>query len=126
MEHYSLHIEPTSITPACQLDFNNGVLDFKGRSSPCSSREFYSPIIQNIEGAFNGGNNTLTANFAFEYFNTSSSKCLFDLLKRLARYKNEGADVIINWFYEEEDEDMKEAGEDYEDILGVGFNYIPM
>ncbi|MFK7952088.1 MAG: DUF1987 domain-containing protein, partial [Ekhidna sp.] len=84
------------------------------------------PIIQNIEGAFSGGNNTLTANFAFEYFNTSSSKCLFDLLKRLARYKTQGADVIINWFYEEEDEDMKEAGEDYEDILGVGFNYIPM
>lgn len=126
MEQYSLHIEPTGTTPFCQLDFTRGVLDFKGRSSPCASREFYHPIIENIENAFETGSDTLTANFRFEYFNTSSSKCLFDLLKRLAKHKSKGAEVTINWFYDEEDDDMKETGEDYEDLLGVNFNYIPM
>lgn len=121
-----LRIEPTKSTPYCQLDLSEGILDLRGRSSPSSSIEFYSPIIQNVESAFQNGTSTLTANFNFEYFNTSSSKCLFDLLKKLAAYMSKGADVIINWYYEEEDEDMKETGEDYEEILGLSFNYIPV
>ena len=40
--------------------------------------------------------------------------------------QNNGADVIVNWFYEEDDEDMRETGEDYEEILGLNFNYIPV
>ena len=123
---YLVKIEPTRITPYFKLDLASGIMDFKGRSSPCASREFYYPIIERIENAFREGTNTLTANFAFEYFNTSSSKCLFDILRKLARYKTEGANVVVNWYYDEFDDDMKETGEDYEDILGMDFNYIPI
>ncbi len=126
MEAKTLKIESTKITPFFQLDLEEGIMEFRGRSSPCASREFYFPIIQKLESAFSTGTSTLTANFAFEYFNTSSSKCLFDILKRLATQKNNGADVVINWFYDETDDDMKETGEDYEDLLGVTFNYIPV
>ncbi len=121
-----MKIESTRSTPFFQLDLDNGTMDFKGRSSPCASQSFYNPIIQRIEDAFKKGTKSLTANFAFEYFNTSSSKCLFDLLKRLAQFKNGGANVVINWMYDEFDDDMKETGEDYEDILGVTFNYIAL
>ena len=126
MEIHSLKIESTSITPSCTLDWNNNILNFKGRSSPCSSTEFYKPITEKIVTAFNQGRKSLTANFEFEYFNTSSSKCIYDLLKKLSIAQSKGADVIVNWFYEEDDEDMKETGEDYEEILGLNFNYIPI
>ena len=86
--------------------------------------EFYYPILSSLDKAFTQGATSFTANFAFEYFNTSSSKCLFDILKRLAQFKNQGMDVRVNWFYEEYDEDMKETGEDYEDVLNLSFNYI--
>jgi len=124
MEHLSFRVRPTKVTPYCKLDLAKGVLSMKGRSSPESSLKFYSPIIKRIDKSFSLGNDTLTANFKFEYFNTSSSKCIYDLLKKLAQEKQNGAQITINWFYEEGDEDMKEAGEDYEDILGVSFNYI--
>lgn len=127
MKETILKIEPTSVTPFFQLDLKNRVMKFKGRSSPSDSRSFYYPILRKIEDLFRKKSAySLTVNFAFEYFNTSSSKCLFDILKRLANYKLNGADVIINWFYDEYDEDMREAGEDYEDVLGVKFNYIPI
>lgn len=126
MEKYSIQIEPTSITPFCKLDLTNNVLAFKGRSSPCSSLDFYNPIIENVDQAFRQGKDTLTANFEFEYFNTSSSKCIYNLLRRLANAKGDGANVIINWFYEEDDDDMRETGEDYEEVLGLTFNYIPV
>lgn len=119
-------IEPTQVTPLFHLDLRSGTLEFRGRSSPSASQSFYRPILHTIEDAFEKGTRTLTANFAFEYFNTSSSKCLFDILKRLAAFKNSGANVTINWMYDEYDDDMKETGEDYEDILGVSFNYIPI
>lgn len=120
----SLLIEPTSITPFVQLDAREGLLAFRGRSSPSASLEFYYPIISSLDQAFINGTTSLTANFAFEYFNTSSSKCLFDILKRLAEFQRSGMDVNVNWFYEEDDEDMRETGEDYEDVLGLAFNFI--
>ena len=126
MEQLSFRIKPTKITPYCKLDLAKNTLSMEGRSSPESSLKFYNPIIKRIDKSFLKGNTTLTANFKFEYFNTSSSKCIYDLLKRLAHHKRNGAEIIINWYYDDGDEDMKEAGEDYEDILGMAFNYIPV
>ena len=64
-----------------------------------------------------------TANIAFEYFNTSSSKCLFDVFKRLSKIEDSGKTITINWYYEEGDDDMMEAGEDYSDLLDLDFNF---
>ncbi len=59
-----------------------------------------------------------------EYFNTSSSKCILDVFKKLENLKKGKSDVVINWYYEEDDEDMLEAGEDYESIIKVPFKMI--
>ncbi len=42
--------------------------------------------------------------------------------KRLETIHRQGNQVIINWFYEEDDEDMREAGEDYQAIVNLTFN----
>ncbi|MBO7596417.1 MAG: SiaC family regulatory phosphoprotein [Bacteroidales bacterium] len=34
------------------------------------------------------------------------------------------AEVVINWYYEEDDEDMLEAGEDYQSILKLPFKMV--
>jgi hypothetical protein len=46
---------------------------------------------------------------------------LLDLFKRLETISNK---VVINWYYEQDDEDMLEAGEDYEAIINVPFKMI--
>ena len=56
-----------------------------------------------------------------EYFNTSSSKCLMDLLKRV---EQSAAEATVLWYYEEDDEDMLEAGEDYDAIIDMPFRLI--
>ena len=35
-----------------------------------------------------------------------------------------GNPVEINWYYEEDDEDMFEAGEDYQSIINLNFKMI--
>ncbi len=106
------------------FDPEEGILELKGRSSPENAIQYYQGLLTNLEEFADSDNDIFVANFAFEYFNTSSSKCLFDVFKRLNRMQDNGIQVTINWFYEEDDEDMMEAGEDYSDLLDLDFNFI--
>lgn len=117
-------IEPTRTTPLVKFDPDEGVLEMKGRSSPENSIEFYQRIIDGLDAFASTGSAEFTANMAFEYFNTSSSKCLFDVFKKLSKIQDSGKKITINWYYEEGDEDMMEAGEDYSDLLDLDFNFM--
>lgn len=69
------------------------------------------------------GGRSLKATFDFVYFNTSTSKCLYEILKKAKSYQIAGNEVDINWFYEEDDDDMKEVGEDFADLLDLPFHF---
>jgi hypothetical protein len=57
-----------------------------------------------------------------EYFNTSSSKSLLDVFKKLEDLHNSGkSKVSIHWYYIQEDESMEEAGQEYQLLLGLPF-----
>ncbi|MEO9964505.1 MAG: DUF1987 domain-containing protein [Reichenbachiella sp.] len=119
-----LIIRPTRITPLIYFDPNRGLLELRGKSSPENSIQFYSQLISDLEEFARNSKQNLIANFKFEYFNTSSSKCLFDIFRKMNAVKENGFELSINWYYEEDDEDMLEAGEDYADLLGIEFNYV--
>ncbi len=84
---------------------------------------FYQRIYDTIDQYFIN-EQTINVHLLFEYFNTSSSKCIFVLFRQLKKYVDDGYDVNINWFYEEDDDDMLETGEDYADIINVDINMI--
>ena len=117
-------IEPTRVTPLISFDPATCVLELKGRSSPENSIQFYQKVLDILDQFESSENPKLTTNFSFEYFNTSSSKCLFDVFKRLSNIESSGKEIVINWYYEEDDEDMMEAGEDYADLLDLKFNFL--
>lgn len=119
-----IFLEPTRVTPLISFDPQEGILEMKGRSSPENAIQFYQGLIQNLDEFIETDAEGFVANFAFEYFNTSSSKCLFDVLKRLSKMAENDIDLTINWYFEEDDEDMMEAGEDYSDLLDLDFNFI--
>jgi hypothetical protein len=62
--------------------------------------------------------------FKLVYLNTASSKLLLDVLMKLEQLKEAGHDVLVRWYYPEDDEDMQEAGEEYADIVDVPFEQI--
>ena len=120
----SLSIEGTNKTPSIKLNPENGVIEIKGRSIPENSIEFYRPIVEWLDEYAKNPNKKTTVNVQLEYFNTSSSKCILDIFKKLESLKKARNEVIINWYYEEDDEDMLESGEDYESIIRVPFKMI--
>lgn len=117
-------IEGSAKTPTVSFDPDNGIMELKGRSIPENSIEFYKPVVDALDEYSKNPKEVTKVNIQLEYFNTSSSKCILDLFKKLENIHKEGKEVVINWHYEEDDEDMLEAGEDYQAIIKVPFKMI--
>lgn len=116
-----LKIEGSAKTPTIEFK-GSGELLLKGRSIPENSIEFYKPILDWIENYGGTPQDKTIVNVQLEYFNTSSSKCILDVFKKLETLSDTAID--INWYYEEDDEDMLEAGEDYQAIIDIPFKMI--
>ncbi len=122
-----LELIGTAKTPTVNFDSQSGVLVLKGRSIPENAIEFFKPLVDWLDNYSNQSKMITKANIQLEYFNTSSSKCILDIFKKLESInKQDDKEVIVNWYYEEDDEDMLEAGEDYQSILKIPFEMIPI
>ncbi|MCC6840326.1 MAG: DUF1987 domain-containing protein [Flavobacteriales bacterium] len=119
-----IQLEGTPKTPTVHFDGGSGLLQLRGRSIPENSIEFYKPLIEWIDQYARSPKATTQLRVQLEYFNTSSSKCILDLFKKLEQLRNAGNDVQVLWHYEVDDEDMLEAGEDYQAIINLPFTMI--
>jgi len=120
----AISIEGTPKTPTVNFNAESGLVEIKGRSIPENSIEFYKPLVDWLEEYLANPASLTNVNIQLEYFNTSSSKCILDVFKKLEAIYKSGNEVIINWHYEEDDEDMLEAGEDYQSIIKIPFKMI--
>ena len=83
----SISIEGTPKTPTVNFDAGTGIVEIKGRSIPENSIEFYRPLVEWLDSYSNEPQNLTTVNIQLEYFNTSSSKCILDVFKKLEAIK---------------------------------------
>jgi hypothetical protein len=123
----SLIIEPGVKTPFISFVAESGMLEMKGRSIPENSVEFYRPMFEWLDLYSKTPAAKTELRVQLEYFNTSSSKCLLDIFRKLAQINaSSKSAVTVKWFYEEQDEDMKEAGEDYQTLVTIPFSFEKM
>ncbi len=112
-------------TPYINFDSVSGNFELRGKSIPENSVIFYKPMMEWLETYILNPASKTSLNIQLDYFNTSSSKCIVDLFKKLEFIiKNAKGEATINWLYNEEDEDMQEAGEDYQSIIKIPFNLV--
>lgn len=122
-------MEPISIkdfnkTPAMNFDNTTGKLEIKGISIPENSKEFYAPFLDWINQYMANPHKSTMMNIQLEYFNTSSQKFILEILKKIELLFNDGHEAVINWYVEENDTTMTEAGEYYQSIIRMPFNII--
>ena len=123
MATYSSEQSPK--TPYVNFDSGNGSFELKGKSIPENTIAFYKPLFEWLDNYSQSPAPITTLNIQLDYFNTSSSKCIVDLFKKLELIvKNGKGQAIINWLYDENDDDMLEAGEDYKSIIKLPFNLV--
>lgn len=116
----SLKIAGSPKQPTIELS-PNGILRIEGRSIPENAVEFYTPIMDWIKGYAATKPAKTIMEVKYEYFNTATSKCVLEIFKRLGKLVQEGCDVKVVWFYQIDDEDMLEAGEDFREVAKIPF-----
>lgn len=122
-----LSIEGQEQSPEINFDPNTGLLQLSGRSIPANPVEFYAPVLEWIEQYTASPASTTTLRVNLEYFNTSSSKKMWDIMKQLKALQDQNKTVVkVEWHYEEDDEDLRDAAIEYEKILGLDFKLIPI
>jgi len=123
----------TDISPEIILSPDENRFVISGNSAPEDVRELYYPVLEWMK-EFNSllkKNNPYTDKkpllfkLDLEYFNSSSAKFLFDIFTHLKEISNDGVPVVIEWHYDPEDTDLREAGEDLAMLCEIEFKYCP-
>lgn len=128
-----LKIDKTTATPKIEFDIANNNFTLEGCSRPEDVRDFYAPIIEWLTRFKESVDDELKSTYAlepvvfkfkFDYFNSSSAKFILDILVLINLVHAEGLNMRIDWFYDENDEDMKEVGEELSEVVDFPFEYI--
>ncbi len=134
LQMLKLHIEQTPNTPEIILSPDENIFLIRGTSSPEDVRALYYPVIEwvrifvddVIDGEYKIFNKKTPLDFHIDlaYFNSSSAKFLYDILSELKRIPAETCPVVVKWYHDVEDIDMKDAGNDIATLVEMEFIYI--
>ena len=112
-------------TPNVKLCVSQGLIEISGHSAPINSHEFFQPIKEWVEEYVKAPKSQTNVNINFNFFDTGSSRWFINILQILHNiYKVNNQDVTISWFYDKDDDDMLEAGYDFEAIVKIPFKMI--
>ena len=117
-------LEGTKKTPEVTLD-PMGKIKMRGRSIPEDPSKFYEDILGWIMQYCSAPKDTTKVEIELEYFNSGSAKYVLQILRELSEIKqSQNKELIVNWYYEEGDDDILERGEYYASILELDINFI--
>lgn len=119
----ALRIEPTDSSPEIVLDQLGNRFEISGKSLPEDVTLFYQPVLDWLEEYRKNPKPFTRFYFKFSYFNTASSKIILDIMLLLEEMKEDGHGVLIKWISLATDEDMQEAGREYQKIVDLPFEH---
>ncbi len=116
----NIFIEQTSKTPRVDFNAQTGFMLIAGISIPENTVDFYRTLISWINEYALSPLPETTLVLKLEYFNTSSSVVLLDMFKILSKVIG----AKVHWYYESDDVEMEEVGEDYANMIDISFKLI--
>ncbi len=120
----NLKIEATRQTPGIHFDCKAGVFHIFGQSYPEDTNEVYRPIFEWLSDFELEQGKQYIVKINMKYYNTASSKKLFELLRAFNKLYRDNYLFTVQWCYNKEDEDILESGKYFEDLTELPFEYI--
>ncbi|MBK8805920.1 MAG: DUF1987 domain-containing protein [Bacteroidales bacterium] len=118
-----LRIEGTKYTPEIIFDCTNKHFSISGNSRPENADAFFKEVFNWFE--INGEEvmklDAVGLIIDLEYFNSSSSKQILNILYKL-EYLNPN-NTVIKWYYDDEDEEILDAGKEFEEVTSLSFEF---
>ena len=102
---------------------SSGIFKIIGSSFMENPLHFYEPLFEWI-GEFMKSGKAIELHLLPDYYNTSSAKCVDRLIRTLKSYKDTGNQAKVFWYYEENDSDNLDDGEDYQALVDIPFEII--
>jgi hypothetical protein len=116
-------IIPTKNSPEIIMN-PDGFIKIRGRSIHENVNLFFVPVSSWITEYIENPADITCVEMKLEYFNSASAKVFIQLLQKLTYVHLKNKKLILNWYYEEGDDDILERGEYFASILDIPFNFI--
>ena len=100
-------------TPAVSFNTDYKNFEINGISFPEDSKQFFQPLLNYLKEHGAAVADGTIFKFKLDYFNTSSARCILDLMLEIDRIHSAGVDISILWYYSAGDDEMREVGEEY-------------
>lgn len=117
-----VEIDRTVKTP--EVHFSSGMVSISGRSILEDSKLFYHPLTSLMENYSRCNGRIKQIDLSFEYLNGSSTRCLLSMIRVLEKVYAQDSNLVINWYYEEDDDNMKEMGQVFKSLTHLPFNIL--
>jgi len=112
----NLYIAPTPSSPEVDFKFDQHLLALRGESYPENAAAFYGDIIKRLRAYLAGcTGQRIAVNIALAYFNSSSTKMLFNMIEAFSEAVEAGNMVHLTWYHDEEDDTILEFGQELSD-----------
>lgn len=123
-----LKIEATKFTPKIHFEPSSNIFLISGFSLPENVSDFYTPVLKWLDQFSNEVDNkdTDSVKFTFRlvYYNSGSFKAIINILLKLVNITKKSVNVHIDWYYDEDDNQLKDIGEELSQLVGLPFNFI--
>ncbi|WP_419897523.1 DUF1987 domain-containing protein [Roseomonas sp. USHLN139] len=121
-----IRLEATERSPKVDFDFAEGRFALEGEAYPEDAAAFFGPLLQALKQHLQAApGSAIRFDVNLCYFNSSSAKALMNLFMLLEEAAAAGAAISIGWHYQEGDDSLQEAGEDFSaDFVHARFEMI--
>ncbi|MBP2231470.1 DUF1987 domain-containing protein [Azospirillum agricola] len=120
----SLRIEATSCSPLIDFDAEAGTLRIEGESYPENSFDFYAPVFSWLEDFLKEPAPAVVLDIGLSYLNTSSIKCLIDVLEMLDTANAQGRPASVRWHYDRDNDRALDMAEEFKEDVTLPFDIL--
>ncbi|MBR6279619.1 MAG: DUF1987 domain-containing protein [Bacteroidales bacterium] len=120
----TISLQATADTPGVELDKEQGLFRFEGKSLPEDVLKFYGPVQKWFNEYRQDPNPNTEIVFNLDYFNSSSARIIVKILIGLENIHAVKSNVHISWYYSENDELMYDRGMELKSVLKLPFDMV--
>jgi hypothetical protein len=119
-----LNIPMTASSPLVRFEPESCTLRIEGESYPENSFEFYEPILTWLKDAL-ASLDSLCLDIDVSYMNSSSTKCMLDLLDTMEEAAAQGKRLSVVWRYDPENPRALDLAEEFKEEVSFEFRILP-
>ena len=113
----NVNISEGTKTPAIYLNKDEGSIKIRGVSIPENSKSFYENLILWVADYAENPQPKTSVLLALRYMNTSTTMVINKVLRKLDLDIQSPNELEVEWIFEEDDNEMKDVGEFYQELL---------